>query len=169
VAGKLADADLDRIGGQKDHLIGVVQEQYGYTGDQAQQEVERRCTEYADTMSGPSRRGLSAANGAVAERTTKAPERGVTAARMTGGAATAVGETMGALARVIRDNAPHAGTIASAATAVAGGLGSARSSLHGQGYETIAIHLTAVMRRDPVHSCLVGGGLGYGLARMTQA
>ena len=29
--GKLADDDFDRIGGQKDQLIGLVQEKYGHT------------------------------------------------------------------------------------------------------------------------------------------
>ncbi len=39
--GKLTDNDLDRIGGQIDQLIGVVQERYGYTREQAQKEVEK--------------------------------------------------------------------------------------------------------------------------------
>ena len=166
--GKLADADFDRIGGQKDQLIGAVQEKYGHTRDQAQQEVERRFKEYADTMSGPSSRGGPAAYGAVAEMTAKAQELGVTAASMAGGAATAVGETMGSLASVIRDNAPPEGTIASAATTVAGGLESANAYLQEKGYEHLATDLTAVIRRYPVPSLLVGLGLGYVLARMTK-
>ena len=48
--GKLADDDFERIGGQKDKLIGWVQEKYGQTREQAQQEVERRMKEYSDTM-----------------------------------------------------------------------------------------------------------------------
>ena len=55
--GKLADDDVDRIGGQKDKLIGVVQEKYGYAREKAQQEVERRLKEYSDTMHGPTRVG----------------------------------------------------------------------------------------------------------------
>jgi uncharacterized protein YjbJ (UPF0337 family) len=166
--GKLADDDFDRIEGQKDRLIGLVQEKYGYTRDQAQQEVERRFKEYADNMSGPSSSGMPEASGAVAEMTAKAQELGVTAASMAGGAATAVGETMGSLASVIRDNAPHEGTIASAATTVAGGLESASSYLQEKGYENIATDLTAVIRRYPVQSLLIGVGLGYVLARMTK-
>ena len=104
----------------------------------------------------------------VAEMTAKAQELGVTAASMAGEAATAVGETMGSLASVIRDNAPHEGTIASAATTVAGGLESASSYLQEKGYENIATDLTAVIRRYPVQSLLVGVGLGYVLARMTK-
>jgi uncharacterized protein YjbJ (UPF0337 family) len=166
--GKLADDDFDRVWGQKDQLIGLVQEKYGYTRDQAQQEVERRFKEFADNMSGPRSSGMPEASGAVAEMTAKAQELGVTAASMAGGAATAVGETMGSLASVIRDNAPHEGTIASAATTVAGGLESASSYLQEKGYENIATDLTAVIRRYPVQSLLIGVGLGYVLARMTK-
>ena len=39
--GKLADDELDLIGGHKDKLIGLVQERYGYARDQAEHEVER--------------------------------------------------------------------------------------------------------------------------------
>jgi uncharacterized protein YjbJ (UPF0337 family) len=166
--GKLSDDDFDRIGGQKDQLIGLVQEKYGHTRDQAQQEVERRFKVYADNMSGPSSSGMPEANGGVAEITAKAQELGMTAVSMAGEAATAVGETMGSLASVIRDNAPHEGTIASAATTVAGGLESASSYMQGKGYENIAIDLTAVIRRYPVQSLLVGVGLGYVLARLTK-
>src|SRR5712691_3642949 len=63
--GKLADDDFDKIGGQKDKLIGVVQEKYGYAREKAQQEVERRLQEYGDNMSGPSRSGRRDAEGRV--------------------------------------------------------------------------------------------------------
>jgi uncharacterized protein YjbJ (UPF0337 family) len=46
--GKLTDDDFERIGGEKDRLIGAIQEKYGHTRDQAQQEVERRFNEYGD-------------------------------------------------------------------------------------------------------------------------
>jgi uncharacterized protein YjbJ (UPF0337 family) len=39
--GKLTDNDLDRIGGHIDQLVGVVQERYGYTREQAEQEVNK--------------------------------------------------------------------------------------------------------------------------------
>ncbi len=39
--GRLTDDDLERISGRVDELIGVVQERYGYTREQAQNEVER--------------------------------------------------------------------------------------------------------------------------------
>ena len=50
--GKLTDDDFDRIGGQKDKLIGLIQERYGYTREQAEQEIERRLQEYGDKTGG---------------------------------------------------------------------------------------------------------------------
>ena len=46
--GKLTDDDLDRIGGQKDRLVGIVQERYGRTREEAEREVEQRLREYGD-------------------------------------------------------------------------------------------------------------------------
>ena len=40
--GKLTDSDFERVGGQTDKLIGVLQEKYGYVRAQVQQEVERQ-------------------------------------------------------------------------------------------------------------------------------
>jgi len=39
--GKLTDNDLDRISGQVDQLVGIVQERYGYTKEQAEKEVAK--------------------------------------------------------------------------------------------------------------------------------
>ena len=50
--GKLTDDDVDRIGGQKDKLIGLIQERYGYAREQAEQEIERRFQEYGDKTGG---------------------------------------------------------------------------------------------------------------------
>jgi uncharacterized protein YjbJ (UPF0337 family) len=50
--GRLSDDDLERIGGEKDKLIGAVQEKYGQTREQAEREVERRFSEYGDTGGG---------------------------------------------------------------------------------------------------------------------
>jgi uncharacterized protein YjbJ (UPF0337 family) len=46
--GRLTDDDLDRIGGQKDRLVGLVQEKYGRTREEAEREVEQRLREYGD-------------------------------------------------------------------------------------------------------------------------
>ena len=45
--GKLTDDDFEWIGGQKDKLVGLLQEKYGYLRDQAQHEIERRFAEYS--------------------------------------------------------------------------------------------------------------------------
>src|SRR5918999_2820361 len=50
--GRLSDDDLDRIGGEKDRLIGAVQEKYGQTREQAEREVDRRLSEYGGTAGG---------------------------------------------------------------------------------------------------------------------
>jgi uncharacterized protein YjbJ (UPF0337 family) len=44
--GKLTDDDLERIAGNKDKLIGVVQERYGYVWDEARQIVDRYLDDY---------------------------------------------------------------------------------------------------------------------------
>src|SRR5439155_23747625 len=67
--GKLTDDDFERIGGQKDKLIGLLQERYGYTREQAEQEVERRLQEYGDKT-----------GRVVARMSVKAREIGATAA-----------------------------------------------------------------------------------------
>ncbi len=40
--GKLTDSDLDQINGERERLIGKLQERYGYTREQAVKEVEQR-------------------------------------------------------------------------------------------------------------------------------
>jgi uncharacterized protein YjbJ (UPF0337 family) len=46
--GDLSDDDFNYIGGQKDKLIGWVQEKYGCTYDQAAREVDTRLKEYGE-------------------------------------------------------------------------------------------------------------------------
>lgn len=45
--GKLTDDDISRVEGNKDKLIGVIQERYGYTRERAQEEVDRRLRDAA--------------------------------------------------------------------------------------------------------------------------
>ena len=40
--GKLTDDDLQKVDGKSDKLIGLLQEKYGYTRQQAEEEIERR-------------------------------------------------------------------------------------------------------------------------------
>jgi uncharacterized protein YjbJ (UPF0337 family) len=48
--GKLTDNDLDRAAGKFDVLVGILQEKYGYTRQQAADEVDRRVTDYETDM-----------------------------------------------------------------------------------------------------------------------
>ena len=155
--GKLADDELDLIGGHKDKLIVLVQERYGFARDHAEQEVERRFKEFSDKT-----------GRAVSNMTAKAQEFGATAANKANEAATVVGEKIGALANVIRENAPHEGAAATAATAVVDGLESASSYLREKKFEHLAKDVTALVRTYPVQSLLIGVGLGYLLARRTR-
>ncbi len=43
--GELTDDDLDKVGGNADKLIGLLQQKYGYTREQAEEEFERRLKE----------------------------------------------------------------------------------------------------------------------------
>jgi uncharacterized protein YjbJ (UPF0337 family) len=46
--GKLTDDDIERIAGNKDKLIGALQEKYGYVWEEARQMVDRYLDEYSD-------------------------------------------------------------------------------------------------------------------------
>lgn len=37
--GKLTDDDLEQVGGKADQLIGILQQKYGYTKEQAEKEL----------------------------------------------------------------------------------------------------------------------------------
>jgi uncharacterized protein YjbJ (UPF0337 family) len=47
--GDLTDDDLDRIAGERDKLIGRLQERYGYARERAEEEVDRRFRDYERT------------------------------------------------------------------------------------------------------------------------
>lgn len=65
---RLTDDDFDWVGGEKDKLIGLIQQKYGQTRDQAKEEVERRLREFS-----------TEAGGAVAAVAAKAQEFGAIA------------------------------------------------------------------------------------------
>ena len=44
--GKLTDDDLDKVGGQFDVFAGLLQEKYGYSREQAEEEIEQKMNEY---------------------------------------------------------------------------------------------------------------------------
>lgn len=48
--GKLTDNDLDRVEGKFDVLVGLLQEKYGYTRQEATNEIDRHVTDYETGM-----------------------------------------------------------------------------------------------------------------------
>ena len=48
--GKLTDDDLDRAAGKFDKLAGLLQEKYGYTRQAADEEIEKRLTEFEKSL-----------------------------------------------------------------------------------------------------------------------
>ena len=167
---KLADDELDLIGGHKDKLIGLVQERYGYAREHAEQEVERRFKEYGDKMSGSDNSGRQGTAAAVAGGPANAPNEGpiaTTVAAVADGVEAAQGAISTAATAVADGWESAQGAISTAATAVADGVGSASSYLQEKKFEEMATDLTALIRQYPVQSLLVGVGLGYILARLT--
>jgi uncharacterized protein YjbJ (UPF0337 family) len=47
--GKLTDDDVEQIAGNKDKLVGALQERYGYMWDEAQRMVDRYLDEYSQS------------------------------------------------------------------------------------------------------------------------
>jgi uncharacterized protein YjbJ (UPF0337 family) len=50
--GNLSDDDFEWVGGQKDRLIGLLQQKYGWTREQAQNDIDRRLQEYEGSSVG---------------------------------------------------------------------------------------------------------------------
>jgi uncharacterized protein YjbJ (UPF0337 family) len=92
--GRLTDDDFESIEEQKNKLIGPVEEKYGYTRDQAREEVDRRFNEYDDKDSTASVRDMKA----------KVDELGEIAASKTRGAVTALGDEFATAGSSIREN-----------------------------------------------------------------
>jgi uncharacterized protein YjbJ (UPF0337 family) len=178
--GRLTDNDFERVAGKKDRLVGMLQEKYGYTREAAQQEVDRRLREYdervrgaASNQAGENLRHASKAAGASHQEHTgganrTAEEEGASIVAMASQPISAVGEQMGSLAGVIRDNAPHEGVVGSAATTVAEKLDAAGTYLQEKNLDHVVGDLSGMIRRYPVPSLLVGLGIGYLLALSTR-
>jgi len=190
---KLTDDDFDRIAGQKDRLIGTLQEKYGYTRDMAQREVDWRLKDYDEkNMSAEqSYSGAAKDNSSMTERMgqtmkdtaqgiaqsasqtasdvkAKAQELGSTMTEKASNATTSVGGGMSSLAGTIRQYAPSEGTVGSAVSAVANQLDAAGSYLKDNSFENMGRDLTALVRRYPLQSLLIGIGIGYLLARRPE-
>ena len=48
--GKLTDDDLKRVGGKFETLAGILQEKYGYTRQQAEDEIDKRVKAYETSL-----------------------------------------------------------------------------------------------------------------------
>ena len=170
--GKLTDNDWEQIGGQKDKLLGVLQEKYAYTRDMAEREIERRFNEYSGqsgSMSGSSNAGIQQKVGTLAEDTqAKAQELTTRASEGLNEAKAAVGKKMGSLAETIRRNAPQEGSVGSATQSVANSLSAAGSYLEEHTFEDFSKDMTSVIRRYPLQSLLVGVGIGYLISRGSE-
>ena len=170
--GKLTDNDWEQIGGQKDKLLGVLQERYAYTRDMAEREIERRFNEYSGqsgSMSGSSTAGIQQKVGNLAEDTqAKAQELNARASEGLNEAKATVGKKMGSLAETIRRNVPKEGSVGSAAHSVANRLSAAGSYLEEHTFEDFSTDMTSIIRRYPLQSLLVGVGIGYLMSRGSE-
>jgi uncharacterized protein YjbJ (UPF0337 family) len=172
--GRLTEDDLEQIGGQRDMLIGRLQERYGYTRVRAQQEVERRLQEYHARPGAVNPSGTTPPIGTSAPKVGSNPTKeqaaqpSSAASTAANQATSAVGEQLGSLADVIRDKAPHEGTAGRAASAVAEKLGAAGSYLQETKVEHVAGDVTDLIRRYPMPALLMAFGVGYLVARSTR-
>jgi uncharacterized protein YjbJ (UPF0337 family) len=170
--GKLTDNDWEQIGGQKDKLLGVLQERYAYTRDMAEREIERRFNEYSGqsgSMSGSSTAGIQQKVGNLAEDTqAKAQELNARASEGLNEAKATVGKKMGSLAETMRRNVPKEGSVGSAAHSVANRLSAAGSYLEEHTFEDFSTDMTSIIRRYPLQSLLVGVGIGYLMSRGSE-
>jgi len=170
--GKLTDNDWEQIGGQKDKLLGVLQEKYAYTRDMAEREIERRFNEYSGqsgSMSENLTAGIQQKVGNLAEDTqAKVHELNTRASEGLNEAKAAVGTKMGSLAETIRRNVPKEGSVGSATHGVANSLSAAGSYIEEHTFEDFSKDMTSIIRRYPLQSLLVGVGIGYLMSRGSE-
>jgi uncharacterized protein YjbJ (UPF0337 family) len=134
---RLTEADVVQIGGQKDRLISLVQQRYGYTREHAQQEVDRRLQEYGEKTAG-----------VAATVTSTAQNVASTVTETAGTAASKAQEIAGAAATAVTDTVAGAGTY-----------------LQEKGVQGLSGDLTGLIRRYPVPALLIGVGIGFVLGR----
>jgi uncharacterized protein YjbJ (UPF0337 family) len=140
--GQLTDADVAKIAGEKDVLVVLLQERYGYARERAEQEVEQRVQAYRDQeeTSGVRQMGETvntAAHDVAARLTQTAGEVGATAQETTATATSAVADTVKG----------------------AGGY------LQAKGMDRITGDLTGLIRRYPIPAVLIGLGIGLLVGR----
>ena len=131
------EADLAQIGGQRDRLISLLQQRYGYTRERAQQEVERRLQEYGEQTAAVAATMTSAAQGVASTVTETAGTAAAKAQEMAGAAATAVADTVAGAGTYIQE----------------------------KGVQALSGDLVGLIRRHPVPALLIGLGIGFVLGR----
>jgi uncharacterized protein YjbJ (UPF0337 family) len=134
---RLTEADLMQIGGQKDRLISVLQQRYGYPRERAQQEVDRRLQEYTDKSAGVAATATSAAQDMASRVTETAGTAATKAQELAGSAVTAVTDTVAGVGTYVQE----------------------------KGLQGLSGDLTDLIRRHPVPALLIGLGIGYVLGR----
>jgi uncharacterized protein YjbJ (UPF0337 family) len=134
---RLTEADLVQIGGQKDRLVSLVQQRYGYTQERAQQEVDQHLQEYSEKTAG-----------VAATVTSAAQDVASSVAETAGTAAGKAQETAGAAATAVIDTVAGAGTY-----------------VQEKGVQALSGDLAGLIRRYPIPALIIGLGIGFVLAR----
>ena len=104
----------------------------------------------------------------ISDMKTKAQELGSTISEQASNTAAAVGQSINSLAGAVRQQAPTEGMIGSAASTVASQLEAAGSYLQDNSFENMARDITAMIRRYPLPSLLIGLNIGYWWARNSE-
>jgi uncharacterized protein YjbJ (UPF0337 family) len=134
---RLTEADLAQIGGQKDRLISLMQQRYGYTRERAQQEVDQRLQEYSEKTAGIAATVTSAAQDVASSVAETAGTAAGKAQEMAGAAATAVTDTVARTGAYVQE----------------------------KGVQAVPGDLVGLIRRYPIPALLIGLGIGFILAR----
>jgi uncharacterized protein YjbJ (UPF0337 family) len=134
---RLTEADLAQIGGQRDRLISLLQQRYGYTRERAQQEVDQRLQEYGRQTAG-----------IAATVTSAAQDMASTVTETAGTAAAKAQEMAGAAATAVTDAVAGAGTY-----------------IQEKDMQALPGDLAELIRRHPVPALLIGLGIGFVLGR----
>ncbi len=148
--GQLTEADVDTIAGQKDRLVGLIQERYGYARAAAEYEVEQRVQEYSDQRDASGvRQRMEEHRRQEDQGETGQPAAQDVAARLT--------EAVGKVRATVQE------TAATAASVVAARVKGAGESPPAKRMVQITGDVAGVMRRYPAAAVLLGLGVGVGL------
>jgi uncharacterized protein YjbJ (UPF0337 family)/ElaB/YqjD/DUF883 family membrane-anchored ribosome-binding protein len=134
---RLTESDLEQVSGEKDRLIRLVQEKYGYARERAEQEIDQHLREHRDIGQG------SAAGSSREEASTRM-----------GDYAAGVAASAGEVGAKVQNMASSATT--SMASTVSGA---------GTYLQDLPTEFAGLVRRHPIPSLLIGIGVGFLLGR----